>query len=273
MLLVLAACLVLGCPRPEVCPADGSLPEVEPLTPSATTGYLRHAHAHNDYEHDRPLFDALDHGFHSVEADIWLHGDVIDVSHDGVAFAGTLRDLYLDPLQALVDDGGTVLGDGEPFFLWLDLKEGQASLRPALHDLLLGYDMLTRFTDDLVEPGAVTAILTGHAASKEAYIQEYADRRVCRDSNDYAPDDPLADEGWRDYSLKFGAYLRYDGDGEMDAGELERLRCIVGRAHELGRRVRFYATPETQDFWSLAVDNGVDFIGTDDLAGLQAALE
>ncbi|MEU9588105.1 hypothetical protein AB0D70_32420, partial [Streptomyces werraensis] len=33
---------------------------------------LPRAHAHNDYEHDRPLLDALDHGFTSVEADIYL---------------------------------------------------------------------------------------------------------------------------------------------------------------------------------------------------------
>src|SRR6266571_3355435 len=33
---------------------------------------LIHAHAHNDYEHARPLFDALDRGFCSVEADIYL---------------------------------------------------------------------------------------------------------------------------------------------------------------------------------------------------------
>src|ERR1035438_747298 len=32
---------------------------------------LVHVHAHNDYEHKRPLFDALDHGFCSVEADIY----------------------------------------------------------------------------------------------------------------------------------------------------------------------------------------------------------
>jgi hypothetical protein len=38
---------------------------------SASSG-LERAHAHNDYEHERPLFDALDHNFKSVEADIWL---------------------------------------------------------------------------------------------------------------------------------------------------------------------------------------------------------
>jgi len=33
---------------------------------------LRGAHAHNDYQHERPLLDALAHGFQSVEADVFL---------------------------------------------------------------------------------------------------------------------------------------------------------------------------------------------------------
>ena len=43
---------------------------------------LWRAHAHNDYEHPRPLFDALDHRFGSVEADIYLVGDQLLVAHD-----------------------------------------------------------------------------------------------------------------------------------------------------------------------------------------------
>src|SRR5437764_15141577 len=43
---------------------------------------LTRAHAHNDYEHIRPLWDALDRGFGSVEADIWLTGDLLLVAHD-----------------------------------------------------------------------------------------------------------------------------------------------------------------------------------------------
>lgn len=32
---------------------------------------LDRAHAHNDYEHARPLIDALERGFGSVEADVY----------------------------------------------------------------------------------------------------------------------------------------------------------------------------------------------------------
>jgi hypothetical protein len=43
---------------------------------------LERAHAHNDYEHERPLHDALGHGFKSVEADVWLVDGELVVSHD-----------------------------------------------------------------------------------------------------------------------------------------------------------------------------------------------
>ena len=43
---------------------------------------LINAHAHNDYEHPRPLLDALDHGFCSVEADIYLVEGQLLVAHN-----------------------------------------------------------------------------------------------------------------------------------------------------------------------------------------------
>ena len=63
---------------------------------------LIHAHAHNDYEHTHPLFDALDHGFASVEADIHLVDGQLLVAHSRseVNPERTLQALYLDPLRA-----------------------------------------------------------------------------------------------------------------------------------------------------------------------------
>src|SRR6266852_3845830 len=61
------------------------------------------AHSHNDYEQRRPLLDALALGYRSVEADIWLRDSELWVSHKGRSLAGTLRELYLDPLQDRAD--------------------------------------------------------------------------------------------------------------------------------------------------------------------------
>ena len=64
----------------------------EPVTP------LLHAHAHNDYEHQRPLYDALDHGYCSVEADIFLVADKLqsygyDVQREAVQVQAFRRDI------------------------------------------------------------------------------------------------------------------------------------------------------------------------------------
>jgi hypothetical protein len=66
---------------------------------------LPRAHAHNDYAHTRPLFDALDHGFCSVEADIYLRPEGLLIGHDAKDLqpGRTLEKLYLDPLRERSD--------------------------------------------------------------------------------------------------------------------------------------------------------------------------
>ncbi|MBN2327313.1 MAG: hypothetical protein JXR73_09160, partial [Candidatus Omnitrophica bacterium] len=163
-------------------------------------GYHIYAHAHNDYEHERPLLDALDNRFYSVEADFWLVDDDILISHNRqenrADYKGTLKELYLDPLQKRVDEKGSVHGDGAPFYLWLDIKDGRDEARPVLHRLLSQYSMLTVFTDEAIHQRPVVAILTGDEQSKKAYVVEYTERYACRDG-DYSEDDPPADHRWR----------------------------------------------------------------------------
>ena len=86
---------------------------------------LPEAHAHNDYDHARPLFDALDHGFCSVEADIWLTPDGLLVAHDrkDLRPGRTLEALYLDPLRERIQaNGGRVYRGGPIFHLLIDVK-------------------------------------------------------------------------------------------------------------------------------------------------------
>ena len=107
-----------------VAPIMGSLPlascgdqenplEVEPAP-------LHRAHAHNDYRHKRPLLDALDHGFCSVEVDIFLRGQKFHVAHTrfGIRKDRTLEEMYLKPLAARIRrNEGVVLRDQKRFIL------------------------------------------------------------------------------------------------------------------------------------------------------------
>ena len=52
-----------------------------PIGAAAQPAPLEHAHAHNDYQHARPLFSALERGFRSVEADVHLVDGQLLVGH------------------------------------------------------------------------------------------------------------------------------------------------------------------------------------------------
>src|SRR5687767_7205871 len=83
--VVVASALLAGCTTPN------SARDASPLL---------NAHAHNDYMHTQPLLEALDHGFCSVEADVFLVDGELLVAHDRAACRAdrTIDRLYLDPL-------------------------------------------------------------------------------------------------------------------------------------------------------------------------------
>jgi hypothetical protein len=245
---------------------------------------LAQAHAHNDYEHDRPLFDALSHGFTSVEADIFLVDGQLLVAHDPEDLdpARTLRSLYLEPLRKRVlQNLGGVYPGRSPFQLLIDLKTEGGSTYTALDRELRSprYAFLwTRAVLGHVVRGPVTAVVSGNRPRDTMAAQRtrvaFYDGRIA-DQNDLGPGDdasltPLVSDNW---TKLFG----WTGIGEMPADERAELREIVATAHEAGQRVRFWATPdvpgpEREAIWRELLAAGVDHINTDDLAGLEAFL-
>ena len=278
------------------------MPSTSTSSLAASSGRGVVAHAHNDYEHERPLQDALDHGFASVEADVWHRdGDVV-VSHDPWTSRGTLAGLYLEPLAARVQGQGTVHGDGAPFFLWLDLKDGTAELRTHLTAALADLPFLHRFSDDegLADVdravdggrGSVVVIVTGDAGSKRALLDEVPSPRPFVVDDNSLPDPAAAGQGTRDamegadddaidprvgaFALSFPTWVgAWDGASSPSSTLRARATCIVARAHSEGSRrraVRFFGGPDTGAAWDLAVSVGADFLHTDDLDGVAAFL-
>ena len=58
----------------------------------------------------------------------------------------------------------------------------------------------------------------------------------------------------------------------MPADEQAKLKEIVAKAHQHGRRVRFWGAPDQAVFWQAMLDAGIDLINTDDLSGLEKFL-
>ena len=241
---------------------------------------LAQAHAHNDYEHDRPLHDALGEGFTSVEADIFLVGGELLVAHDPEDLdpARTLTSLYLEPLrERVLDNHGGVYRGFRGFQLLIDIKtEGEptyAALDALLREPRYAF-LWTTYRYGHVRTRAVTAVVSGNRprATMEAQRTRVAfyDGRIANQS-DLGPGSdarltPLVSDNWTNL-------FSWRGVGTMPAAEKAKLRDIVRTAHRAGQRVRFWATPdaagpERDAIWRELVAADVDHINTDDLKGL-----
>ena len=240
---------------------------------------LVRAHAHNDYRHDRPLHDALAHGFCGVEADVFLVDGDLFVAHDRheIKPERTLRALYLDPLRERVrQNGGKVYRGGPQVTLLIDFKSEAVSTYRVLDKILAEYqDIFTSFGPDGRRDRAVLAIISGNRpyelmASQSVRYAGYDGR--LRDLTSEASADlmPLISDRW-------GAHFTWRGVGEMPDAERLKLQEIVQTAHQKGRRVRFWATPDNpsparEALWSELLTAGVDMLNSDDLEGLQQFL-
>ncbi len=238
------------------------------------------AHAHNDYEHDRPLFDALEHGFTSVEADVWLVDGELLVAHDldAVQPGVTLESLYLEPLGELArGQGGSVYAgwDGS-FQLLIDIKSEAETTYAAIEENLGEHRaIMTRYSNGKTKTGPVTAVISGNRPLEtmrglDKRFGFYDGRASDLTSGISADLMPLVSNNW----TKLFTWI---GIGPIPDAERVKLHEYVQLAHTQGYRVRFWATPDQpgearEAMWTELYEAGVDHINTDDLAGLEEFL-
>ncbi len=234
---------------------------------------LPRAHAHNDYQHERPLLDALDHGFCSIEADIHLVEGELMVAHDRdeVQPGRTLQALYLDPLRTRIRQRhGRVYPNGPSVILLIDIKSEAEATYAVLRRVLRQYaDILTIFTPEALDEGPVTAIISGNRprATMEAEAVRYAAYDGRLDDLDADPPAPatfipLVSSNWF-------TFARWLGRGGAPEEVVKRLEETVAKAHQQGRKIRFWATSDNPVVWRVLYEAGVDLLNADDLDGLR----
>jgi hypothetical protein len=238
---------------------------------------LDRAHAHNDYLHARPLLDALDRGYGSVEADIHLVDGALLVAHDrdSVRADRTLESLYLAPLRAWISaHGGSVYAGRPPLTLLIDVKSNADSTWAVLEPLLRQYDdIITSWHGDSMTTRPVVAVISGERplVTLPAQHDRWAglDGRLADlDSADAPPAAamPLVSDDWKKNITDWG------GRGFLPDSARRRVVAAVTKAHAQGRRLRFWNTPDRPVVWWLLRRNGVDLIGADDLDALHRFL-
>jgi len=237
------------------------------LSPSLLTGQIPFAHAHNDYEHERPLLDALEQGFVSFEADVHLIDGELYVYHDHPGQLDrerTLKNLYLDPLMDRVKrNGGWVYPDyDKPIQLLVDIKTESESTYAVLAKQLKKYRrMLYQSTGDQVSEGAVRVVLSGNRPMET--VNNAKKRMVALDGR---PGDlgkgysvavmPLISDHYRNQ-------LQWNGEGVPPSDQLRTLKELALAVHEEGKTLRLWASPEKETVWLFLLRGGVDYLNTD----------
>lgn len=234
------------------------------------------AFSHNDYEHERPLFDALDLGFNCVEADLWLIDGELYVSHDKPEISSdiTFEKLYLRPLAERVEaNKGKVHRKGKkPFFLMIDCKSNGEEMLPILKKKLEPYRQLFCSVENgKYKKGAVLLFLSGDnprqtiLSSEDGYI--FLDGRI----KDLGKN--IDSRLMPVISDSYPSYMTWTGEGEIPEAELEKMRGYIRQAHKEGKLFRWYSAPDTPQFKRFFLEEGVDLVGADDLQSMHKVLQ
>ena len=236
---------------------------------------FKNAHAHNDYKQKHPLSDALLNKFASIEVDIFLIKNELIVSHTHPVFKKekTLENLYLKPLldSCNKNNGFVYKKCNESIILLIDFKtDGQETYKILKKYLEKYKSILSKFENGKVIVNAVTIVITGNkpydALQKETTRYAFADQSLM--SLDKSLDSSFCFMA----STKYSNVLTWKGKGEIPTTEKEKLITLVNQAHQPGKKVRLWASPENIIVWKTLLDCGVDLINTDELKKLNSFL-
>jgi hypothetical protein len=229
------------------------------------------AHAHNDYEHSRPLFDALDNRFMSVEADIHLVAGSLIVSHDqpDPLKAKTLEELYLKPLDSISrsNKGSVYANHHTPLLLMIDIKTpGDETFYP-LQQMLTKYQSLLNTPS---QKGAVQILVSGNRPIE--LIRNDPARFMTIDGRPEDLDKNISSDIMPVISDAYKNHMTWTGTGDPLPAEIDHIKTLAKKIHTQNKKFRLWATPDTKAAWQTLLDAGVDLINTDKLEELNSFL-
>ena len=230
-------------------------------------------HSHNDYQRPKPLWNAIENGFISIEVDIHLINGSLLVGHDEEDLRDdqTLESLYLNPLREYIRrHDGWVYPDEHQLILFIDIKSDTLPTYKVLRSVLAQYsDIVTAYYNNKVEEKAIKVIISGNRP-RETMIEESVrfatyDGRLSH-LNEVNPSNFMLviSDNWEDH---FG----WRGKGTISDDDRDKLIGIVQTAHERGYQIRFWKVPANaksvrEAAWDELLSAGVDFVSTDHIA-------
>ncbi len=227
------------------------------------------AHAHNDYEHTRPLLDALQNGFNSVEADVHLRDGILLVAHNkATSRSPQLQKLYLQPLDSLLkaNQGSVYPKSTATFYLMIDIKTDGPETYHAIREMMKKFPALK---------------CAGASCPVKIFLSgERPVSLMMGDGYDGLSIDGRPTDLGKGYSVEwmpvisdnFSKWSAWDGKSFPSEKDLRRVRDLATQVHAEGKKLRLWAIPDNILAWRELSNAGVDLINTDHLEALNRYL-
>jgi hypothetical protein len=214
---------------------------------------------------DKDIWSTFTQGVVHYEAQImYIYGEVYVTSQmpDSAKHTmPTFRSSYLLPIYSQYKkNGGKVHEDfNDEMYLFLDIKFDAKKTYQKLWEELSPYnEILTYRIGPQWHEGKLRIVFVGNAP-----LRVLQQERVS-----FAAAQGTIDDLSKNYDSKimpvigmnFDNDLSWNGVGKMPFDEFMKLKDVIRKTHEQGKKVRVYNCPEEENIWDVLVTAGVDFI-------------
>lgn len=222
-----------------------------------TGSYTSHSlHSHNDYEQKFPFWDAFNHGFGSIEVDVFLKNNQLLVGHEETALNQfkTIEGLYLNPLSQVVG----LKKIQQPFILLVDLKTEAIATLNALLEILKKYPQLSSEKN-------LRITITGKQPLPSSF-NEYPSW-IWFDGNLGKHYSSAEFKKISLMSANLNKFTKWNGKGVLPKQEREQIEGIIEQTTKKNAKpVRFWNAPDIPNAWYQLMKLGVTYINTDQVA-------
>jgi alkaline phosphatase len=228
---------------------------VSSCNPSTKTYTPADAHSHNDYKNNIPFYRAYNAGFGSIEADVFAVNGQLMVAHkeEEITPARSLKLMYIDSLvEKLEKDTARKLR------LLIEIKKDYSITLPLVIEEL---KPLAQYFDYPGHQGRLSIVMTGAVPPGQVMLNYPA--WMTFDVDHMAGFTPQQFTKIGLISVPFDKYSKWNGTDELSKEDADRITLLVDSAHARGKKIRFFAIPDTSTCWKELIHLHADVIGTD----------
>lgn len=219
--------------------------------------------AHNDYTQPVPFYNAYAQEAGYIEADVFLVQGKLLVAHTDKEIdpRKTLEGLYLKPLsEQMGKNKGTAYGDAKKsLMLMIDLKsEGLTTLRQLVIEL--------RKYPKLIAAQTLQITVSGNMPEPTRWKEFPAFIHF-----DGRPGIPYTADQLKRVAListGFTDHVKWNGKGTLTGPDRLKLEALLKEAHDKGKKLRLWATPDFNNAWLVLMELKADIINTDHVTEL-----